>query len=177
MSSKRKRLMAAFAVAAMIAAAHADAQIQIRGVVGSGGTFASTGTIGIVGTVGQSIIGPVSTGTLILSQGFWYIPALAAQPTGVDDRASLAGAGVSLTASRNPFATQTELRTHLVHSGRVSLKLYDALGRDVQTLIDEHREAGDHAVVLDAADLESGSYLAQLVTAETRVTLRILVVK
>ena len=39
---------------------------------------------------------------------------------------------------------------------------FDALGRQVRSLLDEHLEAGDQHVIVDAGDLSSGSYIYRL---------------
>ncbi|HCV43517.1 MAG TPA: hypothetical protein DGH68_08520, partial [Bacteroidetes bacterium] len=44
----------------------------------------------------------------------------------------------------------------------MTLKVYDVLGRQVATLLDNHIEAGTHQVTLDAKDLSSGVYLYRL---------------
>ncbi len=50
-------------------------------------------------------------------------------------------------------------------AGRVTLAVYDALGREVARLVDGERPAGRYEVVLDGAGLPSGLYLVRL-TAE-----------
>jgi hypothetical protein len=62
----------------------------------------------------------------------------------------------------NPFNPTTTITYSLPADGRVSLKLYDVLGREVLTLVDEVRSAGDHQVSVDAGNLSSGVYLYKL---------------
>ncbi|HAV23404.1 MAG TPA: hypothetical protein DCX46_07900 [Bacteroidetes bacterium] len=65
-------------------------------------------------------------------------------------------------------------------SGRskVTLTVYDLLGRLVRTLLaDEERAAGDHAVRFDANGLPSGTYVAVLSVNGLRRMTRMVLVK
>lgn len=64
----------------------------------------------------------------------------------------------------NPFNPSTVISYQLPVSGDVTLKVYDVLGREVATLIDEYREAGYHEVEFNSAGLASGIYYYQLNT-------------
>lgn len=58
----------------------------------------------------------------------------------------------------NPFNPSTIISFELPIRSHVMLTLYDVLGRQVKTLIDENREAGHYSVALDASGLSSGVY-------------------
>ncbi len=45
---------------------------------------------------------------------------------------------------------------------RVTLKIYDMLGREVETLVNEEKEAGNYSVKFDAGNLPSGIYFYKL---------------
>ena len=62
----------------------------------------------------------------------------------------------------NPFNPATTIRYELRVGGSVSLKVYDILGQEVATLVNEHQSAGDHAVVFDAQAHASGVYFYTL---------------
>lgn len=62
----------------------------------------------------------------------------------------------------NPFNPLTIIRYSLPLDSRVTLKLYDALGREISTLVDGEERAGWHEVHLDAAKLSSGIYFYRL---------------
>jgi hypothetical protein len=66
----------------------------------------------------------------------------------------------------NPFNPSTEIRYELPEQARVSLTIYDVLGRVVEKLADETREAGYHTVQWNAAGRSTGVYLARF-TATT----------
>lgn len=65
----------------------------------------------------------------------------------------------------NPFNSETVLRFELPERSAVKLIVYDLLGREVQTLLDETREAERHQVRFDAKLLSSGIYFYKLQTS------------
>ena len=63
----------------------------------------------------------------------------------------------------NPFNPMTAISIQLSAVSAVSLKVYDVLGREVATLINNERKvAGNYSVEFDAKDLPSGIYLYTL---------------
>ncbi|RPH93176.1 T9SS C-terminal target domain-containing protein [candidate division KSB1 bacterium] len=56
-----------------------------------------------------------------------------------------------LTAYPNPFNSTTQIEFTLPVTQRVSLRLYDVLGREAATLLNERRTAGEHRASLTAA--------------------------
>jgi flagellar hook assembly protein FlgD len=68
----------------------------------------------------------------------------------------------------NPFAYQTTINFIVEQSSTVSIKIYDLVGREVRTLVNnEFREIGDHMVSWDAkddsgADLGAGNYICEM---------------
>ena len=62
----------------------------------------------------------------------------------------------------NPFNPTTEIRFVLPVGSMVTLKVYDTLGREDATLINEPRSAGRQQVSFDANGLPSGVYLYRL---------------
>ncbi|MGA9117560.1 MAG: SdrD B-like domain-containing protein [Bacteroidota bacterium] len=69
----------------------------------------------------------------------------------------------------NPFNPATEIYFRLQEPGRVTIRVFDALGQEVRTLLDGPMEAGFHGVTWNATDKEgravtSGIYFCQLTT-------------
>lgn len=59
----------------------------------------------------------------------------------------------------NPFNPNTTFEYFLPQSGQVTLKVYDALGKEVTTLVRGQQQAGNHKVNFNAASLPSGVYI------------------
>ncbi len=66
----------------------------------------------------------------------------------------------------NPFNPTTAISYHLAAVSRVSLKIYDVLGREVATLVNARQNAGDHTITFNASGLASGVYFYRLVAKE-----------
>lgn len=62
----------------------------------------------------------------------------------------------------NPFNPVTTIQYQLPTDSRVTLKVYDLLGREVTTLLNEDRPAGYHDVKWDAANVASGVYFYRM---------------
>jgi hypothetical protein len=58
----------------------------------------------------------------------------------------------------NPFNPTTKIEYELPSSSHVSLTVYDVLGREIQTLVNERQSAGNHSVIFNANNLPSGVY-------------------
>ena len=65
----------------------------------------------------------------------------------------------------NPFNPQATVRFHLASPEHARIRVFDATGRLVATLVDGVRPSGEHTIVFDAGDLPSGVYLVRLETA------------
>jgi hypothetical protein len=62
----------------------------------------------------------------------------------------------------NPFNPKTEIRWEMDNGGWVVLKVYDVLGREVTTLVNEERQSGKHAVQFDGSRFSSGVYFYRM---------------
>jgi len=58
----------------------------------------------------------------------------------------------------NPFNPSTAVSYQLAVDSRVTLKVYDILGKEITTLVNEVKEAGNHQVNFSAENLTSGVY-------------------
>jgi len=62
----------------------------------------------------------------------------------------------------NPFNPSTKIKYQIATSNPVSLKIYDVLGNEVASLINEVQPAGNYEVTFDARSLSSGTYFYKL---------------
>jgi len=68
----------------------------------------------------------------------------------------------------NPFNPGTTISWQMPVSGRVTIKLFDILGREIETIVDGYYEAGKHSTLYIAnSTLSSGVYFYQLKTENT----------
>lgn len=65
----------------------------------------------------------------------------------------------------NPFNPSTEIKYSVADGGFVSLKIYDILGNEVATLVNEFQNPGNYKFKFDASDLSSGIYIYKLSTS------------
>jgi Secretion system C-terminal sorting domain len=63
----------------------------------------------------------------------------------------------------NPFNPTTVISYQLPENARVSLKVYDILGREVATLVDGMKEAGAYTATFDGSRFASGMYFARFI--------------
>ena len=68
--------------------------------------------------------------------------------------------------SPNPFNPTTTIDYQIGVDTHVEIVVFDALGQEVATLVDEQQTAGEHSVIFDAASLPSGTYIYKLQTEQ-----------
>lgn len=62
----------------------------------------------------------------------------------------------------NPFNPNTSISFTIPQSGNVKLSVYNLLGQEITTLVNEYKEAGTHNIEFNAINLNSGVYLYKL---------------
>ena len=77
----------------------------------------------------------------------------------------------------NPFNPSTKISFQIPQSEFVSLKIYNTLGSEVASLINERLSAGNHKVDFDASGLSSGVYFYTLKTNSFSQTNKMLLIK
>jgi hypothetical protein len=77
----------------------------------------------------------------------------------------------------NPFNPVTKINFAIPKQGFVSLKVYDVLGREVSTLVNEIKQAGTYSIDFDASYLSSGVYFYRIEAGEFEDVKRMVVVK
>lgn len=98
--------------------------------------------------------------------------------TSVDDESQVRILGFFLRQNYpNPFNPSTTIEYTLQKSGKVTLKIYDMLGREIATLVDGLKSAGLHQEVFQAREFPSGVYFAQLSTEKKSQTIKLILAK
>ncbi len=63
----------------------------------------------------------------------------------------------------NPFNPETTISYQLPEDSKVTIKIFDILGKEVHTLISENQAAGIHKQIWNASNFASGLYVYQLI--------------
>lgn len=82
-------------------------------------------------------------------------------PTSTDDLAVLK---IALKAFPNPFSEVTHFSFHLENSADVNLKIYDLMGREIQTVVNARLASGDHTLEVPTEHLQNGVYVYRFVS-------------
>jgi hypothetical protein len=77
----------------------------------------------------------------------------------------------------NPFNPTTVVSWQLPVVSNVKLVVYDLLGREVATLVNEVQQPGSHQVSWDAAGMVSGTYFYRLTAGSFMTTKRLIVLR
>ncbi len=77
----------------------------------------------------------------------------------------------------NPFNPSTQISYQLAQSGKVVLKVYNLLGKEIAVLVDENQESGIHKITFDAGNLPSGIYMYKLESAGLVQTKKMMLIK
>jgi hypothetical protein len=77
----------------------------------------------------------------------------------------------------NPFNASTTISYSTQETQHITLAVFDLLGREILTLVDQTVEPGTHDVVFDASSLTSGVYLCALRAGNNYHTRRMVLIK
>lgn len=83
-------------------------------------------------------------------------------PVSIDDEKLIADKFELLQNYPNPFNPSTNIGYRISDRGFVSLKVYNILGDEIATLVNEEKEQGVYNITFDASGLSSGMYLYKL---------------
>lgn len=77
----------------------------------------------------------------------------------------------------NPFNPVTNIEYQIPVAGKVVLKVYDILGREVSKLVNEEKAAGKYAVQFNGSDLPSGVYIYRMQSGSFVETKKLILLK
>ncbi|MGA8265322.1 MAG: T9SS type A sorting domain-containing protein, partial [Ignavibacteriaceae bacterium] len=77
----------------------------------------------------------------------------------------------------NPFNPSTIIKYQIPNAGRVTIKIYDLLGREIKTLVDEYQQSGAYETSFNASNLASGIYFYQIKANNFIATKKMLLIK
>ena len=77
----------------------------------------------------------------------------------------------------NPFNPSTTIQYRVSSNQFVHLKVYDVLGREVTTLVNEEKSAGNFEIIFDASQLSSGIYFYKMQAGSFVETKKMILIK
>ncbi len=77
----------------------------------------------------------------------------------------------------NPFNPATTIKFSIAASSLVTIKVYDVLGNEIASLVNEEKPAGNYQVIFDSSNLPSGAYFYQLITGSFVQTKKMIILK
>ncbi len=103
----------------------------------------------------------------------WY----GAGPSDVQQDAEVALTFELLQNYPNPFNPTTNIKFSIPQSGNVSLKVFDILGREVMTVLNQFEGAGSYTATFDASKLATGVYIYRLESGSFRSVKKMMLIK
>jgi predicted MPP superfamily phosphohydrolase len=77
----------------------------------------------------------------------------------------------------NPFNSETKIIYQIPQSGFISLRVYDILGNEIATLVNQEKRAGRYEAVFDSKSLSSGVYFYKILAGNYSQTKKFIIIK
>jgi len=77
----------------------------------------------------------------------------------------------------NPFNPETTIKFSIPTSEFVTVKIFDALGRDIYTLVNSTKDAGSYELKVNASNLSSGMYFYNIKAGNFTKTMKMMLIK
>lgn len=77
----------------------------------------------------------------------------------------------------NPFNPTTTIRYSVPEEAKVSIKVYNILGKEITTLVNSNRQTGKYSVIFDGSGLSSGTYYVVMKAGDFNKITKILLLK
>ena len=77
----------------------------------------------------------------------------------------------------NPFNPSTTIKYSIIKNDFVTIKLYDVLGREIETLVNENQKAGIYSINFNASNLPSGVYIYRIIAGKFNQSKKMLLLK
>lgn len=152
-------------------------QFQIPfSVISSGGIQQSNSSYTLNGSLGQAIIGQSQNTINQVQAGFWYIYYQNVM-TDIAEETILPTEFKLEQNYPNPFNPSTIIKFAIPERASVLIKIYDPLGSEVRTLINEEMDRGWYTREFNAVGFASGFYIYRMQAGNYISTKKMLVIK
>ena len=130
--------------------------------IGSDDLYQENYAIGDVKPGTYTISAPTMSYTRVVTVGAGQV-VNADPPTGIAENSVNVNGFVLAQNYPNPFNPSTSIRFEVPKKSFVQLKIYDLLGREIATIVDEVRGEGIYNELFFADDLTSGIYVYTII--------------
>ena len=146
------------------------------GTISNGGEKQSSKSYLFVGNVGQANTDQSGSTNYLVQAGFWqmfYQDVI----QDVEDDEMLPKEYKLEQNYPNPFNPSTTLKFGLPERSYVLMKVYDILGREVATLLNQEMEAGWYKISFNAASYSSGIYICRMQAGKNIFVKKMMMIK
>ena len=98
-------------------------------------------------------------------------------PSGIKENLNIADDYLLYPNFPNPFNPKTTIKYFVPSSDNVQIKLYDIMGREIKTLLDEYIQTGSYEIEFNASDLPSGVYFYRMVSGNYSETKKMMLLR
>ena len=138
--------------------------------------FQTSNTI-VNSVAGQNFVGTSLLGNAEIISGFLADTLFRTVITAVHDQEGLPSTYSLAQNYPNPFNPSTSISYQLPRQSYVTLIIYNILGREIATLVDEMKQPGKYFVQWNASDIPTGVYFYRLVTGNYVQTKKLVLMK
>lgn len=136
-------------------------QIPYNLISAAGGKISSSANI-MIFSVGESVIGKSSNASNIAEMGFWNVYQSDVITSVDEDEETIPNVFKLEQNYPNPFNPSTIIKFAVPERSNVLIKIYDILGSELATLVNEELNPGWYEKDFNAAGLSSGVYLFRM---------------
>ncbi len=145
----------------LISTAFSQYQIS-NSVIGSGGNKTSNANYMLNSTVGEPFIGKSASAANQHQIGFWYVYQQQTITAVEDDQTTIPTVFKLEQNYPNPFNPSTIIKFGVPEKSNVVINIYDILGSEIVTLVNEEMNAGWYQKSFNANGYSSGIYLFRM---------------
>jgi hypothetical protein len=128
-------------------------------------------------TVGQVFVGTMRAGSTIIEAGFLLDTLFRQTILSIAEDKRVPRENVLHQNYPNPFNPTTNIQFSIVNRQLTIVKVYDVLGREVSTIVNEVKESGTYTVQFDASGLSSGVYFYHIQAGDFAATKKLLLLR
>jgi aminopeptidase N len=116
--------------------------------------------------------------TIVFDPGNWLLAKSTVKVTAIEDNPQADLKSFRLSQNYpNPFNPETIIQYSIPERSYVNLKLYDVLGREIATLVNEVKSSGDYSVKFNCKNIANGVYIYRLQAGNYDISRKLIILK